>query len=414
MLLAIRIEITSSGNNHTVNGKIPKLKIPRGVWALGFVSLFMDLSSELIHSLLPIFMVTTLGTDVAIVGLVEGVAEASAQIIRIFSGVISDFFARRKIMLLLGYGLAALSKPLFPLADSILTVFSARFMDRMGKGIRGAPRDALIADLSPPEIRGACFGLRQSMDTVGAFLGPLVAILLLYWLNDNLRLVLWAAVIPAIIAVLIVLFWVKEPIAKKSHIFHSPLKWNVLRFFSGQYWWVVLIGGFFSLARFSEAFLVLRAQQIGFSITLMPLIMVIMSLSYAISAYPAGILSDHINKKFLLGIALILLILADLMLANSNSIGFSLVGVAIWGLHMGFSQGILSTLIAETTPKKLKATAFGIFGLITGLLMLVASVLAGWLWDQYGAAYSFYASAVFAFLGLSSLLAMAVVRTSNP
>jgi MFS family permease len=397
-----------------VNQKPPKSKIPKGVWTLGFVSLFMDWSSELIHSLLPIFLVTTLGANMVIVGLVEGIAEASAQIIRIFSGIISDFFARRKILLLLGYGLAALSKPLFPWADSVLTVFFARFMDRIGKGIRGAPRDALIADLSPPEIRGACFGLRQSMDTVGAFLGPLVAILLLYWSNDNLRLVLWAAVIPAIIAVLIVALWVKEPIAKKPGVFHSPLKWHVFSLFSGQFWWVVWIGGLFALARFSEAFLILRVQQTGFPVTLLPLIMVIMSLFYAVSAYPAGIISDHVNKKVLLGIALILLFCADLMLANSNSIVFILSGVAIWGLHMGFSQGILSALIAETTLTELKATAFGIFGLISGLLMLLASILAGWLWDQYGAEYSFYCSAFFALLALCSLFVMAVVNTSGP
>ncbi len=391
-----------------------KYRIPGTIWALGFVSLFMDLSSELIHSLLPVFLVTTLGADMLTVGLVEGIAEASAQIFRVFSGAVSDFFARRKVLLLLGYGLAAISKPMFPLANSVLMVFSARFLDRIGKGIRGAPRDALIADLAPSEIRGACFGLRQSMDTVGAFFGPLLAIALLYWLDDNLRLVLWAAVIPAMIAVLVVIVWVKEPVSSsKNPAFRVPIKRNLLDKFAGRFWWIVLIGALFSLARFSEAFLVLKAQQIGLPITWIPAVMVMMSLSYAVSAYPLGVLSDHFSKKILLGIALILLLIADLILANSNSTLLLMVGVTVWGLHMGCSQGILATLIAETTPKALKATAFGLFGLATGLLMFFASILAGWLWDQYGATYSFYCSAIFALLALCSLLTMVVISGSS-
>ncbi len=389
-----------------------KPEIPTTIWALGFVSLFMDLSSEMIHSLLPVFLVSTLGANILTVGLIEGVAEASAHIIKVFSGTISDFFRRRKILLLYGYGLAAISKPMFPLADSVLTVFAARLLDRVGKGVRGAPRDALIADVAPARIRGACFGLRQSMDTVGAFLGPLIAILLLYFLHDNIQWVLWAAVIPAVISVILVFVFVKEPSSFQKKILHSHLKWRVLTQFGPRYWWVVLMGAFFTLARFSEAFLVLRAQQIGLPITWIPLIMVIMSLSYAFSAYPAGILSDHINKAFILAVGLILLILADLILAYTQSMTFVMIAVSLWGLHMGFSQGILAAWVAESTPCDLKGTGFGVFNFVTGILMLVASTLAGWLWDQYGPEYSFYFGTFFALLTLC-LLPAAAINTSD-
>jgi len=380
-------------------------KIPRTIWSLGFVSLFMDLSSELIHSLLPVFLVSILGADMLTVGLIEGIAEATAQIVKIFSGAISDFLGQRKILLLLGYGLAALTKPLFPLADSVFTVFTARFLDRIGKGIRGAPRDALIADVAPARIRGACFGLRQSMDNLGAFLGPLAAILLLFLFNENIVWVLWAAVIPAVIAVLFLAIGVTEPAdGKSTHRFHSPLKWSVLSRLSGQYWSVVLLGAFFTLARFSEAFLVLRAQQMGLSITWIPLVMVMMSLAYTLSAYPAGVLSDTRNKKLLLACGLGFLIVADLLLAQATSVMILMLGVSLWGLHMGFSQGILATLVAETTARDLKGTAFGLFNFICGCLLLIASLIAGWLWENLGAEFTFYCGAVFALLALLILL----------
>lgn len=273
-----------------------RLRIPRTIWALGFVSLFMDLSSELVHSLLPIFLVSTLGASALTVGIIEGVAEATAMLVKIFSGAFSDFIGRRKGLLLLGYGLAALSKPLFPLAHSVEMVFTARFLDRIGKGIRGAPRDALVADVAPPEIRGACFGLRQTMDTVGAFLGPTLAILLMLWLAD-IQLVLWFAVIPAALAVALIVTGVKEPThAASEQKFRSPIHWRVLHDFTSGYWWVVVIGGLFTLARFSEAFLVLRAQQLGLTVTWVPLVMVVMALFYTLFAYPAGWLSDRISR----------------------------------------------------------------------------------------------------------------------
>ena len=386
------------------NTNVERLRIPRTIWALGFVSLFMDLSSELVHSLLPVFLVTTLGASALTVGVIEGIAESTAMFVKIFSGAISDFIGRRKGLMLLGYGLAALTKPLFPLAHSVEVVFTARFLDRIGKGIRGAPRDALVADVSPPEIRGACFGLRQSMDTVGAVLGPALAILLMLWLAD-IQLVLWVAVIPAAIAVTLIVTGVKEPVhAPSEHKFRSPIHWRALLDFSSGYWWVVVIGGVFTLARFSEAFLVLRAQQLGFSATWIPLVMVVMALFYTLSAYPAGWLSDRISRTKLLVVGMGLLILADLVLAQSSSAITMMLGVALWGLHMGFSQGILASLVADKAPEKLKGTAFGIFNLVSGVCMLIASVLAGWLWQSIGSDSTFVVGALLASTALLLLL----------
>ncbi|CAN7602127.1 MFS transporter [Pseudomonas umsongensis] len=380
--------------------------IPRTIWALGFVSLFMDLSSELVHSLLPVLMVTTLGASALTVGVIEGVAESTAMLIKVFSGAISDFMGRRKGLLLLGYGVAALSKPLFPLAHSVEVVFTARFLDRIGKGIRGAPRDALVADVSPPSIRGACFGLRQSMDTVGAVLGPAMAIVLMLWLAD-IQLVLWFAVIPAIVAVALIFVGVKEPTpVSRERTFRSPIHWRVLPGFSRGYWWVVVIGGFFTLARFSEAFLVLRAQQTGLSVAWVPLVMVVMAIFYALSAYPAGWLSDRISRTKLLCMGMGLLILADLVLAGSGSIITMMLGVALWGLHMGFSQGILASLVADTAPMDLKGTAFGIFNLVSGVCMLIASVLAGAIWQGMGSVNTFLAGALLAATALFLLIAV--------
>ncbi|MCK8685496.1 MFS transporter [Pseudomonas umsongensis] len=380
--------------------------IPRTIWALGFVSLFMDLSSELVHSLLPVFMVTTLGASALTVGVIEGVAESTSMLIKVFSGAISDFMGRRKGLLLLGYGVAALSKPLFPLAHSVEVVFTARFLDRIGKGIRGAPRDALVADVSPPSIRGACFGLRQSMDTVGAVLGPAMAIVLMLWLAD-IQLVLWFAVIPAIVAVALIFVGVKEPTpVSRERTFRSPIHWRVLPGFSRGYWWVVVIGGVFTLARFSEAFLVLRAQQTGLSVAWVPLVMVVMAIFYALSAYPAGWLSDRISRTKLLCMGMGLLILADLVLAGSGSFITMMLGVALWGLHMGFSQGILASLVADTAPMDLKGTAFGIFNLVSGVCMLIASVLAGAIWQGMGSVNTFLAGALLAATALFLLIAV--------
>ena len=372
---------------------------------LGFVSLFMDISSELIHSLLPVFMVTGLGASMFLVGVVEGVAESTALIVKVFSGAISDYFGKRKGLTVLGYGLGALSKPIFALALTVNWVLAARFMDRIGKGIRGAPRDALVADLTPPEIRGAAYGLRQSLDTVGAFVGPLLAIgLMLLWAGD-FRMVFWFAVIPAVIAVLLLIFGVEEPgtgTARRNPV--SPIRWKMLRDFGGAYWWVVAAGGVFTLARFSEAFLILRAQQLGLPDTYAPLVLVTMNVVYALAAYPMGKLADRMSHRTLLGAGLVVLILSDLVLAQAPGLAMVAVGVALWGLHLGMTQGLLATMVAGAAPAHLRGTAFGFFNLASGIAMLIASVLAGLLWDQLGAATTFYAGAIFSLLAFMMLV----------
>ena len=375
--------------------------IPRTVWMLGFVSLFMDLSSELIHALLPIFLVTTLSMSVTALGLLEGIAEASALIVKIFSGPISDWLGKRKALLLFGYGLSALTKPLFPLAASPAWAITARLLDRTGKGIRGSPRDALIADVAPQDIRGACFGLRQSMDTYGAVAGPLAAICLMLVFSDHIRMVLWFAVIPALLVLVLIVFGVHEPAqAESPHRFRSPLSWRSLRELKAAYWQVVLIGATFTLARFSEAFLVLRAQQTGLNIAWVPGVLALMSLTYALSAYPIGKLSDRLDRHLLLAIGLALLAVADLLLGTSTSVATVFLGVAVWGLHMGCTQGVLAAMVADTAPQTLRGTAFGIFNLASGLCMLISSALAGWLWDRHGASTTFFVGAGFTVLSL--------------
>ena len=378
--------------------------IPASIWALGFVSLLMDVSSELIHSLLPVFMVTVLGASVFAIGLIEGAAEATALMVKVFSGALSDYLGRRKALALLGYGLGALSKPLFALASTSGMVLGARLIDRIGKGIRGAPRDALVADIAPQALRGAAFGLRQSLDTVGAFLGPLLAMaLMVLWAND-FRAVFWVALIPAALSVLLLTFGVREPAQRRMGNGRNPIRKESLRRLSGAYWWVVGIGAAFTLARFSEAFLILRAQQGGLPIAATPLVLIGMNLVYALSAFPFGKLSDSASHVKMLAWGLALLIAADLVLAWSNHWGWIWTGISLWGLHMGITQGLLATMVAEVAPEDLRGTAYGFFNLISGVAMLLASVFAGLLWDNFGAPFTFIASALFSALALAAMM----------
>lgn len=379
-------------------------KIPTGVWALGFVSMLMDISSEMIHSLLPLFMVGVLGASALTVGLIEGMAEATALIVKVFSGALSDYLGKRKGLALFGYALGALTKPLFAMAPTMGIVLTARLLDRVGKGIRGAPRDALVADICPAEIRGAAFGLRQSLDTVGAFLGPLLAVgLMLLWSND-FRAVFWVAVIPGLLAVAVLMFGVREPERHYGEKKINPIRRENIKRLNASYWWVVGVGAVFTLARFSEAFLVLRAQQGGIPLALVPLVMVAMNLLYAISAYPFGKLSDRMSHTKLLVWGLVVLIAADLVLASNDHWITVLVGVALWGIHMGMTQGLLATMVADTAPADLRGTAFGLFNLVSGVALLIASVVAGLLWDHLGASFTFYAGAGFCVIALMALI----------
>jgi len=379
--------------------------VPVGIWVLGFVSMLMDISSEMIHALLPVYMVTVLGTSTLAVGIIEGIAEATASIVKVFSGALSDWLGKRKFLAALGYGLAAFTKPIFPLAPTIGWLVAARFIDRVGKGIRGAPRDALVADIAPPHLRGASFGLRQSLDTVGAFLGPLLAIGLMWLTADHFQAVFWIAVIPAFLSFGLILVAVREPERPDElRRVKMPLRRSELVRLGATYWWVIAIAAVFTLARFSEAFLLLRAQSAGLPVMLIPAVLVVMNVAYSLSAYPIGILSDRLGRRMLLVLGLLLLLAADIALAFAPGMVVVMVGVALWGLHMGFTQGLLSALIADAAPPELRGTAFGLFNLVTGVALLLASVIAGALWDVIGPRGTFLAGAAFAALTLIGLV----------
>jgi MFS family permease len=364
----------------------------------------MDISSEIVHSLLPVYLVTILGAGAQTVGMIEGVAEATAMMTRIFSGALSDWLGRRKILALAGYALGALSKPLFAVAPGIGLVFTARFIDRIGKGVRGAPRDALVADVTPPAQRGAAYGLRQSLDSVGAFAGPLLAIGLMLLTGNRFRTVFWLAFIPGVMAVLILFFWVREPVTSSPQRFKFPFNRQNLAFLDRRYWFVVLVGAVFTLARFSEAFLLLRAEDLGLQIGLIPLVLVIMNIAYSLTAYPAGKLSDRIGRRGLMAFGLLVLIGSDLLLALAGNIWWVFAGAALWGLHLGLTQGLLSALIADATAPHLRGTAFGVFGLVSGVSILLASLLAGWLWQQFGADATFFGGTLIAAVSLVGFL----------
>lgn len=377
--------------------------LPRAIWVLGFVSMLMDVSSEMIHGLLPVYLAAVLGASAAVIGLIEGMAEATVSITKIFSGVLSDYWGKRKPLTLLGYAMAALTKPIFPLAASVALVASARFIDRVGKGIRGAPRDALIADITPAGMRGASFGLRQSLDTMGAVIGPLLAVGLMALSGDNYKMVFWFAVLPAFLCVGLLAFGVKEPddngMSKKER-----MDWRQWRGMPPAFWAVAGFAAFMTLARFSEAFLILRARSEGFAATYAPFALIIMNVTYALSAYPAGQLSDRIGRRGLLAGGLALLIASDLVLAYASSIPAVVLGIGLWGVQMGFTQGILASLVADTAPGNRRGTGFGIFNLVTGAALFIASALAGWLWTRFGAPAPFLAGAACAFSALIALI----------
>ncbi len=380
--------------------------MPAGIWALGFVSLFMDISSEMIHALLPIFLVGSLGASVTLVALIEGTAEAIASITKIASGAVSDRLGARKPLAVLGYGLAAVTKPLFALAPVVGWVLAARLIDRVGKGIRGAPRDALVADLAPLETRGAAFGLRQTLDTVGAFTGPLLAVALLALANESVRTVFWIAVIPAFVSVAVLILFVREPRRPPPDVASEYAFTAALRSLGSAYWWLLVVASLFTLARFSEAFLVLKAADAGLSITLVPLVLVVMNIAYSLSAYPAGLASDRFDRYGVLALGSLLLIAGDIVLAVTGTVPGTLVGVALWGLHMGFTQGLFAALVADASPAPVRGTAFGVFNFVTGLTLLAASLLAGVLWDGFGPGMTFAVGAAVTAVACAALLVL--------
>ncbi len=389
-------------------------KIPRGVWMLGLVSLFMDMSSEMAHSILPLFLTGALGASVAMVGLIDGVAEAVAQVMKLFSGVASDWVKNRKWLALAGYGLSALTKPLFPLAGSATGVLVARVADRVGKGLRGSPRDAMVADFTPPELRGAAFGLRQALDTVGAVLGPLIAVALLWWMQFSITQILWVACIPALITVLILALGVQEPDRKGND--KAAANWREVfkPVNPGKAFWMVMVVGIaMSAARMSEAFLVLKAQDSGMPLAFIPLVMVLMSLVYLVAVYPTGVVADRWGTRGLLLSGVAALIVADVLLAQSSGIVVMLLGIAFWGLHMGLTQGLLGKLVADAAPAHLRGTCFGYFNIGCGLATLASGLIAGLLWDSNGPSYAFIWSGAFAVLCALVLFGVSQAKSAN-
>jgi len=379
--------------------------LPASVWGLALTSLFMDISSEMVHSLLPLFLSTVLGASMTTIGVIEGLAEATVAVTKVFSGAISDFLHRRKAVTVAGYALSALTKPLFALAASVSWVLAARLLDRFGKGIREAPRDALIADVTPDDLRGAAYGLRQALDSVGAFVGPLLAFALMAWFAGDLRLVFWLAVIPAILAVVILVRFVPEPQHPAASTEREPFSWRLLLRLPRAYWIVVGLGILFTLARYSEAFLLLRAHDVGLAVGAVPLVMIAMNLAYAVLAYPAGAAADRLGTQRLLLAGIAALILADLLLAAASGPTVVFLAALLWGAHMAATQGIFAKMIAHAAPAELRGTAFGGFNLLTGLALLAASSLAGWLWSAWGAAAAFLVGAV-----IAAMAAVALVR----
>lgn len=385
-------------------------RIPRAVWVLGGVSLFMDMSSELVHAILPVYLTGVLGLSVLAVGLIEGIAEATASMLKVVSGFVSDRYSRRKPLALLGYGLAALTKPVFPLADSAIGVVTARFVDRIGKGIRGAPRDAIVADVTPIALRDAAYGLRQGLDTIGAFLGPLLAMLFLWLWAGDMRAVLWVAVLPALLAVALLAFGVDEPaVAPSEPASTRPSRpdwaglWAGVRALPHSFRHLLVLAGLFALARLSEAFLVLRAQQDGLALVWIPLVLIVMSVAYALVSYPAGAYASRLGRRTLLATSLLVLAAAEGALAWLPGSAGLWLGVVLYGLHMGLSQGGLSAAVAEQAPPELRATAFGLFHFVTGLFQLVGAALAGWLWTRYGSTVAFTSGALWSLLALAAL-----------
>jgi len=391
--------------NYQLPPKTVYRRLPIGIWGLGFVSMFMDISSELVHSLLPIFMATILGTSMVTIGIIEGFAEGAAAITKVFSGAISDYCGKRKFLAVAGYALSAVTKPIFPLATTIGWVFGARFVDRIGKGIRDAPRDALVADIAPLQLRGAAYGLRQSLDSVGAFIGPLMAVIFMIWFTNDIRVVLWLAVLPAFIAVFLLIIAVREPESPdRAADSRNRLTLTDTKRLPMRYWLIVVLGAVFTLARFSEAFLILRAQDVGLAIDYVPMIMIVMNIFYSIFSYPAGAAADRLSARILLVFGLAILVVADVVLAMAVSPWITFAGAAFWGLHMAFTQGLLSKLVADNAPADLRGTAFGMFNLVSGVALFLASFIAGSLWTAFGASATFIAGASFAILAAMGLL----------
>ncbi len=399
-----------SSHKPSVQSKKRLKNIHRNVWILGLVSLFTDFGTKAIQSILPLFLVSVLGANVSIIGLIEGIAESTASILKLFSGALSDYWGRRKELAILGYGLSTAIIPLFALANSPLWVLVARFGDRLGKGIRVAPRNALVADVTPIEQRGAAYGLRQTLDTIGAFSGPLVATIILLISGQNFRLVFWVALVSGIISVCLLVKGIREtPSSKEKR--SKLIQWDTFQQLGRNYWVLVLAATLFNLGHFSDAFLLLKAQHIGIANAWIPLSMIVMNFSYMLSAYPLGLLSDRMGRKQLLVVAFWLFSLVYLGFAWVQQPQQIWGLFALYGVYLGMSQGILLALVADVTPSELRGTGFGVINLVIGIILLPANLLAGFVWETANPQIPFLLGSFLAIL--ASFILLLGVRQRN-
>ena len=378
-------------------------KIDKNVFMLGAVSLFTDISSQMIYPLLPVFLSSVLGVSIVFIGLLEGVAESTASILKVFSGWYSDKLRKRKPIIFFGYSLSTIGKPFFYLATAGWHVLIIRFIDRVGKGIRTSPRDALVADSSRPEERGRAFGIQRSMDRMGAFLGPLVAFAILPLLNNNLRLLFLFSFFPALIAVFIIVFFVKEKLhAQDSSKRIEPFS---LKYFSRDFKMFVFILAVFTLGNSSNVFLILRAKDLGVKIVFIPIIWLMYNFISSILSTPLGGLSDKIGRKktTLLGFLVYGAVYLGFAFSNTQSLIWVFMG--LYGVYYALSEGVLRAYVADLVEdKSVLATAYGVYHTVTGLCMFPASLLMGILWQQFNptVAFGFGASlALVSAIGLS-------------
>jgi MFS family permease len=373
------------------------------------------MSSAMIYGLLPVFMVRVLGISIASVGLIEGIAEAANSLIKFVSGAASDWIGRRKPLVVFGYTLSAVIKTIFPVAGTASAVLAARVIDRLGKGIRDAPRDAFLADFTAKEIRGEGFGLRLALAVAGFVVGPLIAIGLMKLSGDNFRLVFWIALIPAYLSIVVLLLTVKElPLNHDESPRRLPIRRGDIAALPAAFWWVIAIAGLLSLARFSQAFLVLKAFEVGVDAAFVPMVLVVMHLVFSVAAYPFGILADHLDRRLQLGIGTVILVSADVVLASASTIWMTALGAALWGLQLGVTQGLLGATIADVAPDRLRGTAFGVYDVAIGVGTFVASAGAGVLWMAGGSSIAFSVSACVATAAALMLVIQPVRHTMNP
>ncbi|MBI5682857.1 MAG: MFS transporter [Deltaproteobacteria bacterium] len=366
----------------------------------------MDISSEMIYPLVPLFLATILGTTKTTIGIIEGVAESTASILKVFSGYLSDKLGRRKLLMGLGYGVSVLSRPIMGLSVSWSQVLAARFIDRLGKGIRTAPRDAIIADSVETNNLGKAFGFHRAMDTVGAVIGPAIAFFLLLIFSNNFRLIFWLSMIPGLIAVALIIFFITEK--RKSRDELAKLPKLTIKDFDGNFRHYMIVIALFSIGNTSDAFLILRAENLGVDKEYIPVVYLLFNLVYSMSSMPLGILADKIGFRKTIILSFILYAAVYLGFGLADSAYHVLFLFCIYGVFKGMSEGTQRAYLATLSPPERKATAFGIYHMVVGFALLPASIIGGFLWDRIGPHATFFYGALTGIL--SAVLFIVLIR----